>query len=393
MLEKNVARYLLYRLIVIFVVVIFLADVANAFSLFGNIERLTLLVRAAALGFVFLYIFLSKSKYVDDIVLLILISVLFALTNIQTIEYGIGVYIDSLIFGFKFLALIIYSLFFSTLSRSDSKFLCKILMCIGFSYCVFIVIGAVFEIVELKNYGTSGRYGYKGVIEAGNEALAVVFTVAFLFVYDFFYKRTILSFLAMAIALCALMLTGTKSVLIVFIFLTLFVYTKLSLTMFFGLFTLIFIILTVFVIREGYFNEMPATLEYFKYQYENVARGDLVTLISSGRDYKLKVAYEYFISDNPVLILIGGFPTGLYQIELDFVDMYFSFGLIPFLMLFYLYCKHIFILTGEGKDYRYFASCLFLIAFFAGHVISSGAASVFIASVKYSSLMYRKEAS
>lgn len=238
-----------------------------------------------------------------------------------------------------------------------------------------ILLGAVFSIDLFSTfdphgeYGSAHRFGYKGLIFGGNEVAGIyLFGLAHYFRKKFVYNTGTVWPLLMTCL--AAMLTGTKALFLGVILMGLYFLIRYRLLLFTTLITPV-VILTIFLIsyQWKYLEE-----RYLWYTVSLYKQGDIVTFLTSGRNYFLEKNLDYVQSE----WTLSNYFTGdayLYA-EMDFFDLYFFFG-IGSLIYLYIYVK-IFFLKDKTWNNLYIFFILMSVAFIAGHIIQSAVVPLFL---------------
>lgn len=268
---------------------------------------------------------------------------------------------------------------------------------IGSSYWV-----AILSDTSINSY-TYGELGYSGWFYSANELSVIVIILLGLTIAQLTYERTISSWLAFIFILSMLPMLGTKTsfyggMLIIFAYL---VYLLIKFNMqlfkdkgnllFFGI-IILFICITPFspIFSNTEQLEVRIQQEHIKVpEHTSVEESTLMTKILSSRNIYLQDIKEDFMHTGILRKAFGLGYAGDYTsdpklIEMDFFDLFFSYGvigtfflLIPLLAMFRkLIANPIHI----GKSILLFTLCLcFGISFLAGHVIFAPSVMTYLA--------------
>lgn len=256
-----------------------------------------------------------------------------------------------------------------------------------FVYLLFVIVGAVFNILEFKSYGEI-RYGYKGVIAAQNEASAFVLISLLIFglpIVQKQHKKT--DIIGFALSSISAVLLGTKAgAVLPIIAVALIIVSRVGLykaTPYVAICTAAFLVISSLLVSfSSFFGKMFSTnMEYFKYQFEYHASGSLVTLFLSGRDMKISYIFDQIFGENPLYFVFGGYPVSVYSPEIDFIEIALITGLPIFVLYFYM-LKSIFFIKGGGVKSNYLFYSFLIVVFLAntgGHLLTSGLALPYLA--------------
>lgn len=245
-------------------------------------------------------------------------------------------------------------------------------------YMIFIISGALFDVAVFKSYGEGGRFGYKGIIIAQNEASGLVLAALFIAGFNFVVKKSDIYDVALFIssALSALLLGTKAAVLLPLMIMCIIAVSRYGVLKAVPYMSAVVIVgVAVFLLSyQGGLNDWYSnSLAYFAYQFEVYAKGDVMTFLLSGRNYKLSYVFNNFIYENPLYLIFGGFPMGSYSVEIDFFDLFLLMG-GP---IFMIYCFMLFRAFRNNHPesitkYAVFALILVLaVANTGGHVLYS----------------------
>ena len=296
------------------------------------------------------------------------------------------------VYIFKVTAFFIY--FAAFYSLDDKLFLrvFKISVLVVSIYSFAIVLGLLLDISIFKNYPGS-RFGFKGIVYSGNESSGLCMVAALLCLTAWRHQwgkisTKVFYYILFGVSVLACLCTGTKAGLVSGIvacmaFLLVSVTSKkhvayVLLSLFCGgvYFTLLFDV-------EIFLNKIQGTISYFNYLHSNYYGESFVSTMLTGRDFIIQESFESIIFPNPYLFLLGGYPISAYQMEMDYIDLFFVLGPVGFL----IYCICFFqVIKLAAPTSKVFFS-LFLVflmlyvmqAAVAGHVLYSGVMTPFVA--------------
>lgn len=370
------------------------ADFISVYSRYTGIEageRFSLIYRLFLIT-IAIYFFLKVNvSFKNSIIFLFLTSILsLTITFFYIDGSDLSRYLETSIMSFKFFVffVIVSCLkYFVDFSYLSFKKFYNIISSLIFVYAISIILGAFFDIEMFKNYNNddSQRWGVKGIIIAGNEASGFL-TVALAWALLNLKMRA--SSILLAIVVLASLITGTKAAVLAFIF----VISAYILSKYKGksvLIMLLFLAISYFLLLLIYSNFLVVrdtfdqTMNYFLWHYENSARGDLVNLALTGRDYKLSVVFDEIHHVSPWVYVFGGFPVGTYTVEMDFFDAIALYGFFGALYYFYIWFS--FWNISGHSEYKtfclYFSFSFFLLGFLAGHYFYSAMSAPFLAAL------------
>lgn len=268
---------------------------------------------------------------------------------------------------------------------------------IGSSYWLAILSGT-----SINSY-TYGESGYSGWFYSANELSVIVIILLGLMIAQLSFQKTISSWIAFILILSMLPMIGTKTafyggILIISIFLIylLITYNSQLLTdknnfAFLGI-IILFICLTPFSPILSNTEQLEVSIKQVHQQAVEPALGQesvLVTKLLSSRNVYLQAIKEDFTHAETLRKTFGLGYAGNYMdnpklIEMDFFDLFFSYGMIGSLFLLipllYLFRKIIIFPLHIDKVILLFTICLcFGIAFLAGHVIFAPSVMTYLA--------------
>lgn len=294
--------------------------------------------------------------------------------------YSVMVLLETTAYLVKVISFFAFLMAFKFINKAQQKTAEKVIIITLFVYMLCVVFGALFSIEIFESYSTIERFGYKGIIIAQNEATGLVLAALLISGYKFVmgesngYDKLLFSLTSIA----AVML-GTKAGVALPI-LTLaailiaqkgYIAAVPKVLIAASFFVMVSVLVFVYIPSAN--EALTKSLSYFVFQYENYAKGNLFTLLLSGRDNKLEFAITEYLFQNPFYLILGGYPLGSYAVELDFVDIALLFGLPIFL----IYLKGIYFAFSNKSTARlnrfYFMSFVLvvLVSNTSGHVFTS----------------------
>lgn len=235
--------------------------------------------------------------------------------------------------------------------------------------------GLIFQIDLLRTYTDSNhRYGFSGFLPAQNEATFYFFTA----ISYFYYKRYILKMKSWRfyVVLFSSFFLGTKGI---YLFLALllifhFMYHSSLKAKLASLTTAI----TLYITASWYLTteHSQKLLSYFIYHAQKTS---WLSMILSGRNIQInKNAPEVLDNWNIINYFIGGLDQTKFSFEMDFIDLFFFFGIIGSTVFIALYFSSLFKFNVLKPFNLFFVFSFFLIAFFAGHFFASAINSLYM---------------
>lgn len=341
--------------------------------------------------FVFLIIFLYRKVSLIHVVYSYLVAfnfVLFVFIYGYTTSWNLNHELFAVATKFLFPILMFYALnqYFKVYPNDFRKYY-NINVTLCYVYLLFIPISMLLGYSEFKTYSeVSGRFGYKGIVSAGNEATGLIFFIAAFFGYRYLRSKSKFDLIIVCITLLISPILGTKGGVLGVLFIVLaLVFSRmkpinffLSIILLAGLIVgfSLFLYSTLDLVRIA----VDGNVSYFQYQLERGANGSILSLLLSGRDQKL----EYIISQMDGFLIIflfsGGWDVTHYFVESDLLDTMLVFGFFGTFYI-YLFWFKLFVLKNlpscEIKFVGIVMLGLFVISSTAGHILYSAASSIF----------------
>ena len=272
-----------------------------------------------------------------------------------------------------------------------------IALIIGISYWM-----AVLSNTSINSY-TYGEKGFSGWFYSANELSVIVIILLGLTITQLSFNKTISSWTSFLLILSMLPMIGTKTafyggLLILFIF-TAYLLIKFNVQLLRDKSHLIFLGTIILFLCVTPFSPVFSNTEQLDSSIKRehreivesttVQNSTLMTRLLSSRNIYLQVIKEDFTQADGLrqtfgLGYAGDYTTDPKLIEMDFFDMFFSYGIIGTLFLliplFYLFRKVIVFPIQIEKVILLFTLCLcFGIAFLAGHVIFAPSVMTYLA--------------
>lgn len=323
-------------------------SVVGGYYHFGVVSRFSLLFRALNLLLCFAFLFISRDNdrtlsvvlllSVLNIVAICVVSPLY-FEGVQSSFETINVTIKQLAF-FVYYSVLVKMLNLGLIQKKRIKLFFNVNI---FIYTFFILLGGCTGGDLFSSYDGGGRFGFKGILQAQNEA-------TFFLLISFGWivitaKRSFIQFTLMIMTLFSLLLLGTKGGLVGALLLAFgFLIAKKGFIRGGGYSLLILILfcllsytayLTVDFVQAGF----DLSYGYFKYHYENTLSSSVVGLLLSGRNLKAVEVFNECSGIKAICYLFGGYPLGRYQAEMGVLDLILSFGFVGALIYLLLWIE------------------------------------------------------
>lgn len=333
------------------------------------------------------YIYLSKVSIISTLIALLFFLFGVIVLEGNKIEYDM---IELPVIIFKILMPVFFWFVICELSKHprQNEKIEKALSLSLFIYVVSIPVSMLSGLDIFKTYGADSlRFGYKGIVSAGNEVSGVVYAAMGAASINYIKKPILSNYFYILSILFVSILLGTKGGFIGCVILIFGVfYARNSFLKFFAIF-ISFSLLTILLLIFFYFkfqeveDFINVAISYYEYQYNNSANGSVINTILSGRLNKLESVLIWVGELNYFPVLIGGAYAFEIGVEMDFFDMLFFFGFLPTLLIIFFWCKVFLFSKKENTQISKYMLIFFggwiTLSFLAGHVLYSSAASIF----------------
>lgn len=244
-------------------------------------------------------------------------------------------------------------------------------------YCISIVVSPLLGADSLLTYGDTGRFGYKGIINAGNETAMVLLIACFLTGQRYLENKSFFSLVLFFIMILSALMLGTKAGILI------------ALTSMFGVFVINFkkikshhkvVLVTLTSVAMFYFVNwfgdvlypvLEASSQYFASKLTDTTAYGYFSLLVSGRDTKLIVLFNQLGVANYYHLLMGGWPVSIFMVEMDYFDVILLFGIPLGTAIFYFYFFLIYRRLTKSAMHILFFIVMFIITFLAGHIMLS----------------------
>ncbi|WP_321905423.1 O-antigen ligase family protein [Paraburkholderia tropica] len=376
-----------------------LADFMSVYALKGQVggdiaARYSLFVRGGLVaGLIVAMLFSGRVRLANwRICLLALVVVIMSCCAFAFDEMTSREFVEEVIVIAKVFSFFVYVAALSQLKDAQLEKVEALLLATLLVYTLAIVAGAVFSIDIFRSYRgeTQIRAGYKGIIYAQNEASALLLSglgLAFLHIVQHGWsgRRMVL----VATFFVAAFLLGTKGALISS-FGVIAAYSfaqygvlKASVRLAVVVALMVVLAIAIYFLMPSVRQAVDLSIQYFSYQSDHAGGDKIATVLMSGRNLKFSNVWEDLSSRGFLPLLIGGYPTVRYPIEMDGPD----FMLIMGIPIFCLYMRDLFRLyVRAGEDHvtsygKYFFVLLLLVSCSAGHVLTSAIVAPYLATI------------
>lgn len=373
---------------------IFLMPIFDFFAVYsryiGNdsLERISLVGRAAILLFLlFLYAYGVPRKRVLLFCSFLLTQWLLWLNQVIRPNLEIGETLETSLMLLKFFLFFAFydGMLLLIKNRAISEiFVYRVFTILIFVYSLAIVVGPFFDI-EMFRYYSTDRWGFKGIVISGNEASALLIVS---FAWSMLYCKGKSAVIIRLVVVMAMIFSGTKASIAGLVLLTISFFAarfKISSVLYLFLAVVISFIASflAFNFIEGVEHAVVSTFSYFSYQFYNIANESLISLLLSGRDYKLDVVYSEIFRSYPWVLVLGGYPVASYTTEMDFFDLLAISGTIG-VVIYFISWFGSWSITSHCDAFKrrfmlFFLVTFSVLAFLGGHMFYSAVAAPFLA--------------
>ena len=299
------------------------------------------------------------------------IGVVFILFSLGQLTLANSFSNDILIAFVKLMFPIILLLFFSTVKLNDRQ---KQIFFIVFEYIILfnslvILIGFLFNIQIFNTYLYSGvRFGYNGLIVTSATS-SYLYSITLIYLLSK-YKKAVFKKIPNLIIIFSMFFIGTKvSYLFLFSFFATFIWAytsinKKTVICFLSIFGILIIYL--FFFKLGVFNQIRQT-------------DGLLSSLMSYRDVLFLKHTLPYIKEHWSIVnyLFGGVSDLSTKSQIEFIDIFYFFGVIGGLLYYQLFFKAF--LTFKTTVYIYILlSILFIIVLLAGNLFSYPSIAIYI---------------
>ena len=386
--------YLLFQFLIIASVLVdalmgYLFFSEGVWAAYGMVVRGGLFLLICFFFFLINPSFLLKEKFFVCIVLIC--TILFAI-NSEVTEIWRGylysrhmLYLYGLFGMVKILSVFIF-IEILTYKRvaSTNDFLFKMMSLIFLLYPCSIIVGYVFEIEWMNTYSDSIRPGVKGIVNGQNELAGLILMSGTWFVLRQ-VKEGKSALLPILLVITAGIIGSTKasigvSLALFVFFLPFLLKNKKRIFYWFLLIgTAAAVAFNVERILEK--ESVVRFVNYFIYNF--YLSGDILHTLLSGRLSKVTQILTEAFNSNPLHLFLGGYPAGGRRTEMDFIDVFLTFGPFGGIYILYRYWLVITRFSLKNDDSssvtKRFGLIYMGIACLAGHILFSISLSIYLA--------------
>lgn len=359
----------------------FIADATNKYlDVHGSGQSVSIFARFVfEIIFIALALSIANKRIVELYIGLAIILVFFLLgqfTLLSKMAQTMGDFaVNVKIFNKYIFALLIYPIVEYVFGKREDLLL-KLVYCFYILFLINIIIaiaGLLLDLEIVRSYPFRDRFGFSGLIPKRNEAtLFYVLGVTVSYVrFVVLGRKERLLFL---LSILGAILLGTKGIYIFLVFLFLFHFraNKNFLRNF-------FIVIILGIIIGVIIFPQTTIYQYYSSQAERVG---LTTMLLSGRDIIFYNEITRTVGDwNIINFLMGGQNQNIKAFEMDFLDLFFFFGLLGAIIYLLLTMKFIFAGRYKLPFQMFFMFSYFFLAFFGGHFFASAVNALYFVIV------------
>ena len=380
--QKTALRVSVANLIILFFIVVILADGANQILKYldFNFFRVSIFIRFAGLIF-FLLLLIYKRKAGIIIAIIVFFYGVFLIGSLATSHnYENYLWFEnfSMINKMLFFFIVVQTLRTTFTNQKNRDRLFLVFEYILLLQSIVVILSFLFRIEMFASYRSGIRFGYDGLIPARNEASAFFVIAFFYFLWKFHIQQKGLIQLFL-VALAAL-ITGTKVVLVIPIIILMYVTReiigmkglKLRKQYFFATMIVLSIVTIAFLQSDFIINTITPTLNYYSVRLDKLGFS-ILDILLSGRHFRTEVFISEFLPRfNFVNYIFGGHDIAKFATESDLVDVFIRLGLIGGSLFFFLYLKFL-LPTGQPITFTHllFVFIWIGISVTAGHIVFS----------------------
>lgn len=274
-------------------------------------------------------------------------------------------------------------LFFTTLnlSKSQKEQGLKVFEWIIIINSIAIFFGLIFNFYYFTTYLVGGRFGFDGFLVKSSYASYFYLIAIFYYTHKYFIKKQG-NFIFFIILFSAAVLTGTKASLLAIVLALLYVFLKKKLYKKKAVLVSLFLLLSLFILSfstiYAFFLEKSET---FRPIIENKG---FFTAVFSYRNLILTEETIPYIEANWGFFnyFFGGIGDIITKSGFDFIDLFYSFGIIGMLLYVYTF-KLLFFTFKINFDSVYFLLTLIIVSSLGGNLFYNSSIAVFLCAMKF----------
>ncbi|WP_419153420.1 hypothetical protein [Vibrio maritimus] len=307
--------------------------------------------------------------------------------SLYYVIYNVEPTLELLLTYTKFLSgLILYYAIDTYLDKGYFTQYDRVMSSLCICYLVAIPLSMYVGAPDFKTYSEeSSRFGFKGIISAGNEVTGVLFFISSCLAFKLLVFKRKKDMLLFVLCIISSPILGTKGAVLGIIFVIMAVMLeRFNLFKFFVISSFVFSLMSVicyflYLYVDEVTSAVDLTLAYFTYQFENGAENSIITLLLSGRDQKLEHILDQALEMIPIFLFFGGWNITDMYVEMDYFDLILLFGILGSVIIFIFWSK--ILIVNQCKQFMTFRVATFLsflvISATAGHIIYSSLVAVF----------------
>ncbi len=327
------------------------------------------------MGFIILKEYKKNTK---NIGLLVILAILFLLGQIAIQEDNIFVNIEYFN-NSVFLAIVLLFANTLTLSEEQKKQIFKWFEIVIIVNSIAVIVGFVFSITFFETY-QADRFGYSGFLIKSSYASYFYLIGVFYYTHQAFILNKSKKLLFLLVAFSAI-IVGTKAAVLSLLLCVLFIVfkRKLLLNKVFVLIIFAALILAVIFNKKILFFFTP----YIDVFLPIIEQYGILTALFSYRDLILEEHLIPFIQSDWTLInyLFGGIGSILIKSGLDFIDVFYFFGIIGGALYVYILYRVLYI-YNVSKDYICFILFICIVMSLAGNFFYNSSVAILMCIMK-----------
>ena len=352
-----------------------------------NIMSISVIFRGLAFLAILIYLVLKKDnrKSIFFFLVYFLLSIIY---NILLTNNNINVEITNI---FQIFYLPFFIIFFN--NYDNKKINNDLVLKLYFIYLNLIIVPYFLGIGYSVSEFYKEKIGYLGLFYGGNEISAILICLLPISLKTLKDKKNIIKIIFLIELIMCTYLIGTKTlmlgVLIVFMyFFVLYLknnfnkFSKLKKIFMITIPSILLILLVIILPFTPMFKNIITATKFFKVDSNNLfSLYGLNKIVFSGRLGFLEKINDIFINSSILSIFMGIGETTLLNtklIEIDILDIFYSIGIIGFVIWFLYMIKGMKSVKLNGI-YKFTFIFLIIISIFAGHILTSTNVSIYLA--------------
>lgn len=352
-----------------------------------NILSVSVIFRGLAFLIILVYLIIKKDnrKSIFFFLIYFLLSIIY---NILLTNNNLNVEITNI---FQIFYLPFFIIFFN--SYDNKKINNDLVLKLYFIYLNFIIIPYFLGIGYSVSEFYKEKIGYLGLFYGGNEISAILICLLPISLKTIKGKRNIIKIIFLIELFLCTYLIGTKTlmfgvIIILIYFFILYLknnflkFSKLKKILMITIPTTLFILFVIIIPFTPMFKNIITAAKFFKVDSSNLfSMYGLNKIVFSGRLGFLEKINGIFINSSIISIFLGLGKTTLLNtklIEIDILDIFYSIGIIGFIIWFIYIIKGI-QNVNLSNVYKFTFILLVIISIFAGHILTATNVSIYLA--------------